>query len=127
MNFLTNAFSLQMIKTFPAVPIIEEVPLTSIPADCVSAIGHQDTAKVLSNLLNRTIECDRKNVTLTENDTLFVFQVVGGRLPEGATTLPENFTFKVLKIHLVKRVCVHRGEVCEGVTPCFCNCDGIYS
>ncbi len=122
MNFLTNAFSLQMIKTFPAVPIIEEVDLTSIPADAVSAIGHADTANVLSKLLNRNVECNRVSVTLTGNDTLFVFQVVGGRLPEGATTLPENFSFKVLKIHLATSVCHNNGVVCPSITPCPCNC-----
>ena len=61
-------------------------------ADFTSAVGHPDTAKVLGVPMNRI------NVLLTDHDTLLVAQLQGGRLPEGATTLPEGFKFRYLKI-----------------------------
>lgn len=67
-----------------------------MPADCISAIGHADTARVVSNILNRDVQANRISLTLSEGDTLYVAQLTGGRLPEGATTLPEGFTLESL-------------------------------
>lgn len=89
-----------MINEFPATVVVEPAILSDIPVDVKSAIGHPDTAAVLSDLLGRKIDPNRVNVSLTKADTLFVFQLMGGRLPEGATKLPENFTFKLLKVRL---------------------------
>lgn len=89
-----------MIENFPATVVVEPVEIQEIPADVMSAIGHPDTAAVVSDLLGRKIDPNRVNVSLTKADTLFVFQLLGGRLPEGATKLPENFTFKLLKVRL---------------------------
>jgi hypothetical protein len=53
-------------------------------------------------MLGVTIACNRESITLTDGDILLVGQYVGPRLPEGATTLPENsridwkIVFKVL-------------------------------
>lgn len=33
-------------------------------------------------------------------DTLYVGQVVGGRLPEGATTLPDGFEIKFIRVEI---------------------------
>lgn len=90
--FLLNAFSLQMLSDFPASVKITEVD--SLPGGLTSAIGHQDTANVLGVPMNRV------NVKLSKGDTAFVAQLVGGRLPEGSTTLPEGFSFKILKIEI---------------------------
>ena len=38
---------------------------------------------------------------LKKGDTLYVAQLTGGRLPEGATELPEGFSFKFLKVELL--------------------------
>lgn len=91
-RFISNAFSLQMIKNFPADIEIKEVG--NFPTGCISAVGHQDTANVLG------VECNRINITLDKGDELFVAQLQGGRLPEGSTTLPEGFCFKFLKVIL---------------------------
>lgn len=91
-KFLLNAFSLQMLADFPASIKITEVE--SLPSGLTSAIGHQDTANVLGVLMNRL------NVSLHKGDTAFVAQLVGGRLPEGSTTLPEGFKFKFLKVEV---------------------------
>jgi hypothetical protein len=90
--FLANAFSLQMLKTFPCSVSIEEVK--NLPGGLTSAIGHQDTANVLG------VKTNRINVTLEKGDIMYVAQLQGGRLPEGSTTLPEGFSFKFFKIKI---------------------------
>lgn len=87
--FLLNAFSLQMVS-FPADIHCEEV--NALPKGLESAIGHQDTANVLGVPMNRI------NVHLSKGDVAYVAQLVGGRLPEGATTLPDGFSFKFIKV-----------------------------
>ena len=42
------------------------------------------------------------NVVLDENTELYVAQLVGGRLPEGATTLPEGYSFKFYRVTIVQ-------------------------
>jgi len=120
-TYLLNAFSLQMLEGDAIVRFTEvsreevfntghweEHPFNDeggIPtgsgtemfweSDLVSAIGHADTARVLGVPMNRI------NVTLRKGDTAFVAQLQGGRLPEGATTLPEGSTFKFIKVEVL--------------------------
>lgn len=100
-KFLTNAFSIQMLGG-PATVRFEEITPEDIPSDVVSAIGHADTANVLTNMLGFPVSLNRVNVTLDENTEMYVAQLVGGRLPEGATTLPEGFSFKFYKVTVVQ-------------------------
>jgi hypothetical protein len=98
---ILNAFSLNMVQTFPATVSIAEVeyPLDLInQCGYVSAIGHQDTANVLTDLLELDIPMNRINVSLGRGDSALVAQYTGGRLPEGATTLPEGASFKWLLV-----------------------------
>ena len=53
-----------------------------LPQGLTSVIGHKDTANVLGVKMNRI------NVTLRKGAVAYVAQLQGGRLPEGATTLP---------------------------------------
>ena len=101
-KFLTNAFSIQMLQKGGLVRFDEIAP-EGIPADVVSAIGHADTAAVLSDLLGFEVPMNRTSVTLDEDTELYVAQLVGGRLPEGSTTLPEGFTFKFYRVTVVKQ------------------------
>lgn len=87
--YLLNAFSLQMIDTPSTVTFTE---VDNLPGGLTSAIGHQDTANVLGVPMNRV------NVHLSKGDTAFIAQLMGGRLPEGATTLPEGFKFKFIRV-----------------------------
>ena len=102
-QYLSNAFSLQMLDTstetfLQVTPVgAEEVAA----ADFMSVIGDADTANVVSGILNREVKMNRQSVKLTLMDTLYVAQVVGGRLPEGATTLPEGFRIEFLKVRPV--------------------------
>lgn len=88
--FIGNAFSLQMLKSLNAVISTEEVD--TFPKDATSVVGHQDTANVLGVAFNRA------SLKLDEGDVLYVAQVVGGRLPEGCTTLPDGFQMKFVKV-----------------------------
>lgn len=88
-TFLLNAFSLQMVDV-PCIVHFEEVD--ELPDGLTSAIGHADTANVLG------VEPNRINVHLSKGDVAYVAQLQGGRLPEGATTLPDGFSFKFIKV-----------------------------
>lgn len=89
---LLNAFSLQMVEGDCLAKITE---VETLPQGLVSAIGHADTAKVLG------VEMNRVNVSLKEGDTAYIAQLVGGRLPEGATSLPEGFKFVFKKVEII--------------------------
>lgn len=102
-TYIANAFSLQMITDFPVSVTIEEVPISVIEevgkvGNLMSAIGHPDTAAVVSNMLGIPLPANRVNVALSKGDEMFVAQLQGGRLPEGATTLPEGFKLKFLRV-----------------------------
>ena len=95
--YLGNAFSLQMLPSDGNVSV-ETVKADDIPMDVISCIGHADTANVLMDILGMEIPVNRTSVTLNEGDVLYVAQIIGGRLPEGSTTLPNGFAFKFMKV-----------------------------
>lgn len=98
-RYLVNAFSIQMLQKGGLVRFDEIAP-EDIPADVVSAIGHADTAAVLTNMLGFPVPMNRAFVTLEPDTEIYVAQLVGGRLPEGSTTLPEGFAFKFYRVTL---------------------------
>ena len=92
--YISNAFSLQML-TSDAMISVEEIPeedFNNVKNIAKSVVGHEDTANILG------VEFNRESITLNKGDVLYVAQIIGGRLPEGATTLPEGFSFKYLKV-----------------------------
>ena len=103
-KILVNAFSAQMLKNVSNGLNVhfQEIAATDIPADVQSAIGHTDTAAVLSSLLGFEVPTNRINVSLDSETILYLAQLQGGRLPEGATTLPDGFCFKFLKVFIPK-------------------------
>lgn len=96
-KYLGNAFSLQMVAD-NAIICKVQVSAQDIPEEAVSIIGHADTAAVMSNILGREIPCNRESIMLSDEDELYVAQVVGGRLPEGATTLPIGISIRFYRI-----------------------------
>ena len=96
-KFLVNAFSIQMLSG-PATVKFDEIAPEDIPADVVSAVGHADTAAVLSDILGFEVPMNRISVSLDESTELFVAQLIGGRLPEGSAFLPEGFKFKFFRV-----------------------------
>ena len=98
MVYLANAFSLQMLTEVPATITVEEVKPQEIPNSIYSVIGHKDTAKVLSGILGFDVKMNREEIKLKKGDVLYVAQLIGGRLPEGVTTLPEGFSFEFFRV-----------------------------
>ncbi len=105
-TILSNAFSLQMLDLQRASNV-EVTPMTLdevkslLSRGFISAVGHQDTGAVLSDMLGLDVPCNRINVHLTPDDVLVVAQLVGGRLPEGSTKLPDGFTFQFVKVRVL--------------------------
>lgn len=95
MNYLGNAFSLQMLESLPSTILVEEVSKSDIPEDVVSVIGHEDIARLVGYPVNRVSN------KFTSEDTLYVAQYVGGRLPEGVTKLPDNAEIKFIKVNII--------------------------
>ena len=108
MLYLGNAFSLQMVSSFPARINVEEMTYEDFEALIwsirhnlvINAIGHTDTMNVVNSILDSDFKPNRININLTNNDCLIVFQLIGGRLPEGATELPEGFKYKFIRVTL---------------------------
>ena len=102
MTLLGNAFSLQMLNLEKAQKVqVTPVAVEDVKdADFTSVVGHADTASVLTNVLGKEVAFNRASVRLEDGDILYVAQVTGGRLPEGATTLPEGFALTFVKVTL---------------------------
>lgn len=114
--FLTNAFSLSMLPESVNPHVVEFAPLTidkvrTILGDgFTSAIGHADTACILSEVLGIPVPMNRVSVKLPmgtpdwyhRTEVLaIVAQYNGPRLPEGTTTLPEGAEFRFYAVRLV--------------------------
>lgn len=99
---ILNAFSPNMLSTFPVEVRFEEIPLNEakaiLAAGVESAVGHADTAAVFGEQLGVAVPANRTNVTLNKGDVVLVGQYRGPRLPEGATTLPAGATIQWLRV-----------------------------
>jgi hypothetical protein len=85
--FVSNAFSLSMLTSFPANLRVNEVGLEDVKEflqenSFISAVGHQSTADVMSRLLGIQIPFNRIQIQLKEGDVVIVFQLLT-RLEEG--------------------------------------------
>lgn len=114
MIYIGNAFSLQMLANaegsdnvicnlrvrdrtvFDVVKLLVDAPEGTVE----SCIGHPDTAAVVSDILKLPIACNRTSITLHKGDYMIVAQLMGGRLPEGATKLPEGFAIKFMSVEV---------------------------
>lgn len=100
---LFNAFSIQMISSLNEASvsfkkITVEQAKNLLAGGTESYIGHTDTAAVVSNLLGLKIPAQRRFGTLASGETAIVAQVIGGRLPEGCTTLPEGMSIQFFQV-----------------------------
>ena len=95
--YISNAFSLNMLPEIVKKCTIhikeatlEEVKkILNTDLEIISAVGHQSTATVLSELLEREIPANRIPITLTSDDILIVFQLLV-RLEEGKVLTKEE-------------------------------------
>jgi len=98
---LLNAFSLNMLPDgFSGSVTINPMTIEEVKNDgpFLSAVGHADTAAMLSNLLGITIPTARVTVTLPAGSLAIVAQYKGPRLPEGTTVLPTGSRIDFIKI-----------------------------
>ena len=102
---LANAFSINMLTqnttlNFQQITADEAKTLIIDNNGGDSIIGHPDTARVVGNILDIPVACNRVSWAWPkdENVILLVAQLTGPRLPEGATTLPEGAVIKWWKV-----------------------------
>lgn len=101
---LLNAFSFNMLSSFPAAISVEEISLERareiLAAGFNSAVGHADTAAVFGQQLGMTVPAVRSTISLSSGDQVVVGQYRGPRLAEGASVLPEGATIQWLLVAL---------------------------
>lgn len=106
MVYLGSTFSLQMIPRENCKVCIEWITpheanqILGTDDDYISCVGHQSTADVLSEMLNRHVVMNRTRQGITYGDILIVGQLISGRLPEGCTVLPKDAVFTFVKVTL---------------------------
>ena len=67
-------------------------------------VGHESTAMILNKLLGREdIFMNRIRSSMGYDDTLLVGQLIGQRLPEGCTELPEGIEFTFVRVTLQRK------------------------
>ena len=104
--FICNAFSLQMLGHPNSLVLTKPLTkdqvkkLVANGTGLVSAIGHADTAAVVSSDLGLELLANRANVKLLDGEKMIVAQFTGGRLPEGSTTLPEGIELTYLLVRV---------------------------
>ena len=96
--WLLNAFSLNMLNEFPMSIHLEEVTLEQarelLSGGFRSAVGHENTAVLMSELLGLEVEAHRMTLSLQHGERALIGQYSGPRLEEGRTSLPEGATLR---------------------------------
>lgn len=91
---ITNAFSINMLSMDSDLKFsrLKETEARWIAENFQhsSAVGHADTAAVLSTVLGVDVPMNRTTLQMEHGVALLVGQYKGPRLPEGATALPEG-------------------------------------
>ncbi len=90
---ILNAFSINMLGAFPANVAVSQLTLDearALASGLASAVGHPDTAAVFATTLGVPVPMNRATVRLAPGDVALVGQMIGPRLAEGATSLPEG-------------------------------------
>jgi hypothetical protein len=97
--WLGNAFSIQMIseKTRKSGFQVNFIPVEKLPdvKNLESAVGHADLACILG------VKYNRASIVLEKGDYMYIVQVVGGRLPEGCTELPEGTRLEYFRVEIL--------------------------
>ena len=98
-KFISNSFSINILPLLElGIVRVKKISPDVIPKDVESAIGHEDTARVVS-------------------DVLSVAQYTGPRLLEGATMLPEGANIEFFEVSFREEGC--RG--CRGYDTGSCQ------
>lgn len=99
MEYVTNACSLQMLqdpgKCMLNIHEISEKKFHDRSRLAYSCVGHKDLAAILD------VEYNRESIKCKPSDTFLVAQLWGGRLPEGATELPEDVLLRYYYVEVI--------------------------
>jgi hypothetical protein len=101
-NYILNTPILTAFGKWDFSPMsIDEAKAFANEADFVSAVGHQATADLLTQILGTDVPCLRQAVTLEKGDKALVFRLMR-RLPEGVVLgakdlAAEDFSFGMLE------------------------------
>ena len=119
MNYVGNAFSLNMLSGDSVIKVSESSP-DCVPVDAVSCIGHESTAKVVSQLLGREVPMNRVAVSLEAGDNIYVVTLSTSdgkpyRAPEGVILGQDDLAGLCLQI---KRVHVYPARGLGYNDPC---------
>ena len=95
--YVANSFSLNMLDFSDSkikTVVVEEIDTETVKellknSDFISAIGHEATAKVISQKLGINVEANRVQIKMNRGDVLIVFQLLQ-RLPEGKVLSEEE-------------------------------------
>lgn len=107
-KFISNSFSINILPLLELEIVrVKKISPDMIPKDVESAIGHEDTARVVSGILGFEVKPNRVSIN----------QYTGPRLPEGATTLPEGANIEFFEVSFREEGC--RG--CRGYDTGSCQ------
>lgn len=102
---ITNSFSINMLSnlnsTVKFTEIDRAIAAYYLKDNCTSAVGHKDTAAVLSSDIGVEIVPNRIDVKLDPGTFFIVGQYIGPRLDEGCTTLPDGANIKWILAHVL--------------------------
>lgn len=101
MKYLTNAFSIQMLREPNCLVSFHELEYDEFKAlsyHAYSVVGHEDLANILG------VQFNRENIKLNKDDVCFVAQVWGGKLPEGITELPEGVELRFYCVKIIENL-----------------------
>lgn len=91
--YVSNAFSLQMVTEGKiSIREITKSQFNKMKGDAYSIMGHEDMANL------HDLPFNRESIQLKDGDIVLIAQITGGRLPEGATKLPEGVNIKYLEV-----------------------------
>jgi len=108
MNFIANAFSVNMLQTsdttvrFTDIEDVEEAAQFALTAK--SVVGHDTTAIIFSTILGVDVPCNRATVSLRPGDAVLLGQYSGARLDPNTTTLPEGAKIRWVKVRILEGV-----------------------
>lgn len=96
MKYLNNVFSSGMVHNDMHfdVKIVDLETFKAQAKDATSVVGHEDTAKILSDLLGKKVDFNRVSTAIKPGDVVCVAQYDGPRLPLGADKLPDGAKFR---------------------------------
>jgi len=104
--YLLNSFSANMLADLPVSVVFTELSAAEATAELqrqgfVSAVGHDDTAIIMTRILGVYVPCSRSTVLLRRGDKALIGQYSGPRLSEGTTTLPSEAAIKWILVDIV--------------------------